>query len=197
MSRIALMLPIVVRNIKSGVIDNKQVVAVQVILVRATLGVQIHVEEGNVKYEMDTKFVIVIVNNSIALMLPIVVRNIKSGVIDNKQVVAVQVILVRATLGVQIHVEEGNVKYEMDTKFVIVIVNNSIALMLPIVVRNIKSGVIDNKQVVEVLVILVRATLGVQIHVEEGNVKYEMDTKFVIVIVNNSVKMENKLYYPS
>ncbi|KAG6531840.1 hypothetical protein ZIOFF_005667 [Zingiber officinale] len=133
----------------------------------------------------------------IALMLPIVVRNIKSGVIDNKQVVAVQVILVRATLGVQIHVEEGNVKYEMDTKFVIVIVNNSIALMLPIVVRNIKSGVIDNKQVVAVQVILVRATLGVQIHVEEGNVKYEMDTKFVIVIVNNSVKMENKLYYTS
>ncbi|KAG6531839.1 hypothetical protein ZIOFF_005666 [Zingiber officinale] len=133
----------------------------------------------------------------IALMLPIVVRNIKSGVIDNKQVAEVLVILVRATLGVQIHVEEGNVKYEMDTKFVIVIVNNSIALMLPIVVRNIKSGVIDNKQVVEVLVILVRATLGVQIHVEEGNVKYEMDTKFVIVIVNNSVKMENKLYYPS
>ncbi|KAG6531843.1 hypothetical protein ZIOFF_005670 [Zingiber officinale] len=133
----------------------------------------------------------------IALMLPIVVRNIKSGVINNKQVVAVQAILVRATLGVQIHVEEGNVKYEMDTKFVNVIVNNSIALMLPIVVRNIKSGVIDNKQVVAVQVILVRSTLGVQIHVEEGNVKYEMDTKFVIVIVNNSVKMENNLYYPS
>ena len=69
--------------------------------------------------------------------------------------------------------------------------------MLPIVVRNIKNGVIDNKQVVEVLVILVRATLGVQIHVEEGNVKYEMDNKFVIVIVNHSVKMENKLYHPS
>ncbi|KAG6531838.1 hypothetical protein ZIOFF_005665 [Zingiber officinale] len=72
-----------------------------------------------------------------------------------------------------------------------------IALMLPIVVRNIKSGVIDNKQVVTVQVILVRATLGVQTHVEEGNEKYEMDTKFVIVIVNNSVKTENKLYYPS
>ncbi|KAG6466046.1 hypothetical protein ZIOFF_076153 [Zingiber officinale] len=133
----------------------------------------------------------------IALMLPIVVRNIKNGVIDNKQVVEVLVILVRATLGVQIHVEEGNAKYEMDNKFVIVIVNHSIALMLPIVVRNIKNGVIDNKQVVEVLVILVRATLGVQIHVEEGNVKYEMDNKFVIVIVNHSVKMENKLYHPS